>query len=118
MSSLKKTRKRRQTRARRIRKRLVQENVLPRISVFRSAKHIYGQVIDDGLQKTVVSFSSLDLKDTTGDKKAVAHTVGKELAKRAKDKGIQAVVFDRGPYRYHGRIKALADGLREGSLTL
>lgn len=118
MSSVKKTKKRRQTRTKRLRRRLVQESSLPRVSVFRSAKQIYGQVIDDALQKTLASFSSLELKEKSGDKKAIAHMVGKELAKRAKSKGIDTVVFDRGPYLYHGRIKALAEGLRKEGLKV
>jgi len=88
----------------------------PRVSVFRSAKHIYAQVIDDNTSKTLASYSSLNAKDAAGDKKAVAHAVGVELAKSALDSGIEAVVFDRGPFIYHGRIQALAEGLREGGL--
>ena len=90
----------------------------PRVSVFRSLKAIYAQVIDDRQQRTLVTCSSRDLAGVEGDKKTVAHAVGKELAKRALEKGISVAVFDRGAYLYHGRVKALADGLREGGLEV
>jgi large subunit ribosomal protein L18 len=94
----------------------------PRLSVFRSSKHIYAQVIDDAKGRTLAAASSLekDLKSTlkTGADKAAASAVGKLLAERAKKAGVDKVVFDRGGYRYHGRIKALADGAREGGLNL
>lgn len=89
-----------------------------RVSVFRSLNHIYAQVIDDAAHKTLVSCSSIELKDAKGDKKAVAHAVGRELAKRALDKSITTVVFDRGPFLFHGRVKSLAEGLREGGLSV
>ena len=91
---------------------------LPRLSVFRSLKNIYAQVIDDKEHNTVASCSSADLKDVSGDKKAIALAVGKELAKRAIEKGVTSVRFDRGSFLYHGRVKALAEGLREGGLTV
>jgi large subunit ribosomal protein L18 len=91
---------------------------LPRVAVFRSLSHIYGQVIDDQKHQTVVSSSSLQLKNLEGDKKAVARAVGMELAKRAKEKGIEQVIFDRGPYLFHGRVKAFAEGLREGGVRI
>ena len=92
---------------------------LPRVSVFRSLNHIYAQLIDDSTQKTVASCSSFALKDTvSGDKTAIARAIGLELAARAKTAGVEAVVFDRGRYLYHGRVKALADGLREGGLKI
>ena len=87
-----------------------------RVSVFRSLNNIYAQVIDDNAQKTLVSCSSMEMKNVEGDKKAVARAVGLELAKRARDKNITAVVFDRGPFLFHGRVKSLAEGLREGGL--
>ncbi len=94
----------------------------PRLSVFRSSKHIYAQVIDDAKGCTLAAASSLEkeLKSTlkTGADKAAASAVGKLLAERAKKAGVDKVVFDRGGYRYHGRIKALADGAREGGLNL
>ncbi len=90
--------------------------------MFRSSKHIYAQVIDDAKGRTVASASSLEkeLKSSlkTGADKAAAAAVGKLLAERAKKAGVDKVVFDRGGYRYHGRIKALADGAREGGLNL
>jgi large subunit ribosomal protein L18 len=94
----------------------------PRLSVFRSSKHIYAQVIDDAKGHTLAAASSLE-KDLraqlkTGANKAAATAVGKLLADRAKQAGVDKVVFDRGGYRYHGRIKALADGAREGGLSL
>ena len=91
-----------------------------RLSVFRSSKHIYAQVIDDRKGETVVSASSVE-KDMRGGLKtgadiAAAKAVGKLLAERAASKGITELVFDRGSYRYHGRVKALADAAREGGL--
>ena len=96
-------------------------NGRPRLSVFRSSKHIYAQVIDDGKGETVASASSLE-KDMRGSLKTganieAAKAVGKRLAERASAKGIKDVVFDRGGYLYHGRVKALADAAREGGLN-
>ena len=116
MSFLKKQKARTARRVLRVRKKLSTE--LPRVSVFRSLKNIYAQIIDMNEGKTVVSCSSLELKNLKGDKKAVAHSVGLELAKRAKEKGIEAVVFDRGSYLYHGRVREIAEGLREGNITV
>jgi large subunit ribosomal protein L18 len=92
-----------------------------RLSVFRSSKHIYAQVIDDDAGATLASASSIE-KDTRGQLKTgasieAAKTVGKLIAERAKEKGIKDVVFDRGGYLFHGRIKALADAAREGGLN-
>jgi len=89
----------------------------PRLAVFRSLKHIYAQVIDDASGKTLVSASSRD-KDSSvkGANQAAAKALGALIAKRAKDKGINRVVFDRGGYLYHGNIKALADAARENGL--
>ena len=93
----------------------------PRLSVFRSGKHIYAQVIDDTQGRTVAAASSLDktlrasLK--TGADKSAAAAVGKLVAERAVAAGIKEVVFDRGSYLYHGRVKALADAAREGGLA-
>jgi large subunit ribosomal protein L18 len=93
----------------------------PRLSVFRSSKHIYAQVIDDAKGVTVAAASSLDkeLKGQLkkGADKAAAAEVGKLLAKRAVDAGVKAVVFDRGGYLFHGRVKALADAARESGLS-
>ena len=118
MSGQKKIKMRAKRRALRARRRLKGDRSLPRVSVFRSHNHVYAQVIDDAAHATLASCSSLELKELTGDKKAVAHTVGLELAKRAQEKGVSAVVFDRGRFLYHGRVKALADGLRKGGLTV
>ena len=92
----------------------------PRLSVFRSSKQIYAQVIDDVKGVTLAAASSLE-KDLrgglkTGADKAAATAVGKLVAERAAKVGVKAVVFDRGEYMYHGRVKALADGAREGGL--
>ena len=86
-----------------------------RLSVFRSAKHIYAQVIDDNEGRTVAEANTVAL-DANGNKTEQARQVGKTLAERALDAGVIRVVFDRGPYRYHGRVKALAEGAREGGL--
>ena len=90
----------------------------PRLSVHRSGRHIYAQVIDDALGKTLASASTLDkdLKGKTGATKDGAATVGKTVAERAKAAGVSRVVFDRGGFLFHGRVKALADAAREGGL--
>ena len=93
----------------------------PRLSVFRSGKHIYAQIIDDANGATLATASTID-KDLrsglkTGADRNAATEVGKLVAKRALDKGVTEVFFDRGGYKYHGRIKALADGAREGGLS-
>ncbi len=108
-------------RGRRVRRSLRRKSMgRPRLSVFRSNKHIYVQVIDDLAGVTLASASSLD-KDLRaagkgGDRQA-ASAVGKLVAKRAVAKGVSDVVFDRGPYHFHGRVKALADAAREGGLS-
>lgn len=93
----------------------------PRLSVFRSGRHIYAQLIDDTAGKTLVAASSLEktMAETlkTGADTDAAAEVGKLIATRAKEAGIDAVVFDRGGYRYHGRVKALADAARESGLN-
>ena len=101
----------------RIRRKLSGTKERPRLAVFRSVAHIYAQVIDDVEGKTLVSASSVD-KDgkTKGGNVAAAKAIGKLVAERAKEKGVKAVVFDRGGYQYHGRIKALADAAREAGL--
>jgi large subunit ribosomal protein L18 len=92
----------------------------PRLSVFRSGKHIYAQIIDDAAGRTVAAASTLDkdLKTTlkTGADKSAAAAVGKLIAERSKAAGVEQVVFDRGAYLYHGRVKALAEAAREGGL--
>ncbi len=118
MSLLRKLRQQKKRRTQRVRKRVVTTG-LPRVSVFRSAKHMYGQVIVDAERKTVASYSTLQMKDDAkGDKKAIAHAIGLELAKRALKEGVSQAAFDRGPFLYHGRVKAFADGLREGGLKI
>ena len=93
----------------------------PRLSVFRSSKHIYVQVIDDARGRTLAAASSLDKelrgKLKTGADKEAAAAVGKLVAERAKSAGLSKVVFDRGGYLYHGRVKALAEAAREGGLS-
>lgn len=89
-----------------------------RVSVFRSLYNIYAQIINDQEGKTLVSCSTIELKELKGNKKAKAFEVGKELAKKALEKGINKAIFDRGSYLYHGRVKSLAEGLREGGLEI
>ena len=108
-------------RRRRVRTRLARtNNGRPRLSVFRSSKHIYAQIIDDVAGRTLAAASTLDagLKPTlkTGADTAAASAVGKLIAERAKKAGVAQVVFDRGAYVFHGRVKALADAAREGGL--
>ena len=106
---------------RRIRKRMTGTPERPRLAVFRSQSHIYAQVIDDEAGRTLCAASSLD-QELKGDgakrgaNVATAKKVGQLIASRAKEKGIQAVVFDRGGFQYHGRVKALADAARESGL--
>ena len=103
----------------RLRFQLRQKSVgRPRLSVFRSGKHIYAQVIDDEAGRTVASASSLDkdLRGTTGATSEAAASVGKRVAERAVAAGVTQVVFDRGGFLFHGRVKALADAAREGGL--
>jgi large subunit ribosomal protein L18 len=102
---------------RRIRRKLSGTPQRPRLAVFRSVAHIYAQVIDDTEGKTIVSASSVDKGGkTNGGNVAAAKSIGKLVAERAREKGIKSVVFDRGGYQYHGRIKALADAAREAGL--
>jgi large subunit ribosomal protein L18 len=101
----------------RIRKRLTGTTERPRLAVYRSVSHIYAQVIDDSEGKTIASASTVDKNaKTNGGNVAAAKTIGKLVAERAKEKGVKSVVFDRGGYQYHGRIKALADAAREAGL--
>jgi len=97
----------------RIRKRLSGTATRPRLVIFRSLKHIYAQLVDDVARKTLLTVGDGEL---TGKKSEKAAVVGKQLAEAAKNAGISSVVFDRAGYRYHGRVKALADGAREGGL--
>ena len=101
----------------RIRRKLAGSAERPRLAVFRSMAHIYAQIIDDAEGKTLVSASSVDKgAKTNGGNVAAAKAIGKRLAQRAKEKGVTKVVFDRGGYPYHGRVKALADAAREAGL--
>jgi large subunit ribosomal protein L18 len=101
----------------RIRRKLRGTAERPRLVVFRSVAHIYAQVIDDNAGATLVSASTVDKgAKTNGGNVAAAKAIGKLVADRAKEKGIQKVVFDRGGYQYHGRIKALADAARTAGL--
>ncbi len=88
----------------------------PRVTVSRSLKNITVQIIDDAQSRTLIGMSSAQLADAKGDKTTVARMLGVEVAKKAKEHNISDVVFDRGSYIYHGRVKALAEGLREGGL--
>jgi large subunit ribosomal protein L18 len=100
----------------RIRRKLSGSSERPRLNVYRSLNHIYAQVIDDAKGETILSASTLSAKLKTGGNVAAAKEVGKLVAERALEKGIKKVVFDRGGYLYHGRIKALADAAREAGL--
>lgn len=102
----------------RIRKTLNGTPDRPRMSVFRSNREIYVQLIDDLNSKTIVAASSKTLEDEKGNKTDTAKKVGTDVAKKALDAGIKAVVFDRNGYLYHGRVKALAEAARKGGLKL
>ena len=113
--------KRQLRRSRSVRKRIFGVPSRPRLTITRTGKHIYAQVIDDGQGKIVAAASTLE-KDTrselkSGSNKEAAGQIGKLIAERALAAGVNAVVFDRGAYRYHGRVKALADAAREGGLN-
>lgn len=116
MSIERKIKQRKKRRQLRVRSKLTLLG-LPRISVFRSLNHIYAQIIDDSTHQTIVSCSTVELKKTE-NKKDAARSVGLELARKALEKNISKAVFDRGSYLYHGRVQALADGLREGGITI
>ena len=109
-------RKRRHTR---VRKRVTGTTARPRLVVSRSSRHLFVQVVDDSAGTTLASASTMeaDLRAFDGDKSAKAKKVGELLAERAKSAGVEAVVFDRGGNKYHGRVAALADGAREGGLA-
>jgi len=100
----------------RIREKLAGTAERPRLNVYRSLNHIYAQVIDDPKGETIVSASTLAMKAKTGGNVAAAKEIGKTIAELAKEKGVRKVVFDRGGFLYHGRIKALADAAREAGL--
>lgn len=103
----------------RIRKNITGTSERPRLRVFKSNKHIYAQIIDDSLGKTLLSMSTVDKEFDMGEEKGktnAAKRVGSIIAERAKAAGIEKVVFDRGGYIYHGRVKSLSEGAREGGL--
>ncbi|MBI5870126.1 MAG: 50S ribosomal protein L18 [Actinobacteria bacterium] len=108
--------KKRARRHRRVRLRVVGMPDRPRMTVFRSNKGIYAQVIDDLEGKTLVSASSTEVKESGLKKAQMAEKVGELLAAKAKEKNIDKVVFDRGSYLYHGRVKSLAEGARKGGI--
>ena len=104
----------------RVRKKVTGSTARPRLVVTRSTRHVFVQVVDDTAGRTLASASTMepDVRGFDGDKRAKARRVGELVAARAKDAGIEAVVFDRGGNRYHGRVAAIADGAREGGLAL
>ncbi|MDD2696838.1 MAG: 50S ribosomal protein L18 [Candidatus Pacebacteria bacterium] len=106
----------RQKRHKRVRAKVFGKKDRPRLCIFRSAKHLYAQLIDDGKGKIMAQASDLQIKKTKGLKKELAKELGKSIAQKAKDLKIERVVFDRGGYKYHGKVKALAEGAREGGL--
>ncbi len=111
----------RQRRSFRVRKRTRGTTERPRLTIYRSHKHVYAQVIDDSLGRTLAAASTLD-KDLQGDvkfggNKAAAQAIGKAIAERAMAAGVKQVAFDRGPFQYHGRVAALADAAREAGLS-
>jgi large subunit ribosomal protein L18 len=103
-------------RHRRVRKRVSGTTERPRLAVFRSNRHISAQVIDDRTGRTLAAASSLDAKDSKTKKSDAAKAVGTKIAEKAKAAGVEEVIFDRGGYRYHGRVKALADAARSNGL--
>jgi len=104
----------------RVRKKVSGSTARPRLVVTRSSRHVFVQVVDDTAGRTLASASTMDadIRSLSGDKREKARKVGELVARRAKDAGIEAVVFDRGGNRYHGRVAAIADGAREGGLAL
>ena len=103
-------------RHKRIRAKIYGTAVRPRLCVFRSEKHIYAQLINDQTAKTIVAGSDLEFKKKRGTKIEKAKEIGRLIAKKAKDLKIERVVFDRGGYKYHGRVKAVAEGAKEEGL--
>lgn len=118
MSEHKSTLLRSKRRAFRVREKIKKVNNLPRVSVFRSLNQTYAQIVDDMRGVTLASASTVSIKKERGNKKEMARAVGKHLAEQARALKIDVVVFDRGSYRYHGRVQEVAEGLREGGLTL
>jgi len=120
--------KKRKSRVKRVRSKIKGTSKIPRLSVFRSRRHIYTQLIDDEKRRTILSANDFDLKELKKipqkeenlikrRKVKIAYQVGYLLAKRALKKNVKRVVFDRGPYKYHGRVRALAEGARIGGLN-
>jgi len=107
----------RQLRHARVRAKIQGSNNIPRLSVYRSLKHINVQLIDDTKGITLASAKDTELKDAKGNKSERAFEVGKLIAQKAKDKNITKCVFDRSSYKYHGRVKSLAEGAREAGLN-
>jgi large subunit ribosomal protein L18 len=118
MAKVKSKQERRKRVHRGIRKKIHGTSVRPRLSVYRSNKYIYAQLIDDIAGHTLASASSLEDEVRGDEPMDESHEVGQLLAERAQEAGIQRAVFDRGGYRYHGRVRAVADGAREGGLNL
>lgn len=114
--AVRKARELRLRRHNRVRRKVDGTSARPRLSVFRSSVHIYAQIIDDVAQRTLVAVSSHSEGVAQGNKSVAAHSVGEMIAAKAKAAGISKVVFDRGGFKYHGRVQALADGAREGGL--
>ena len=110
------TSKQKVQRQRRVRGKIIGTSETPRLSVFRSNNHIYVQLIDDASKKTLFGISDRHITKAEGTKISVAKLLGMEIAKMAVEKKITKVMFDRGSYRYHGRVKAVAEGAREGGL--
>lgn len=111
-----KKQEKKQRRHKRVRAKISGTAKRPRFCVFRTAKHIYGQLIDDEKGKTILSAKDFEIKKAGPGKISLAKETGKLIAKKAAEKKIKQVVFDRAGYKYHGRVKAMADGAREGGL--
>jgi len=117
MNKTKQKQEQRQRRIKRVRSKISGTSERPRLAVFRSLKHLRVQAIDDTKGNTLAAASDVDLKDAKGTKMEKAHELGKLIAERLKEKKIETVVFDRRDKRFHGRIKAVAEGAREGGLV-
>ncbi len=118
MNSRKKLNQKRTRRAIRSRAKIAGTASKPRLSVFRSNRYVYAQLIDDEARRTLASASAIAMKEVKGGKAAQSEKVGEELAKKASAAGIKQATFDRGSYKYHGRIKAVAEGARKGGLKI